>query len=133
MKKLLVLLFFAVLTINTALSQTQTEMIIEAKEVYKKVDAELNELYQKIMEEYSDNSSFVEDLKKSQDSWIIYRDSELNLRYPDREVGHYASVHPMCVSNYLIGLTKERIERLQIWLTGIEERDLCSESANKEC
>ena len=41
---------------------------------------------------------------------------------------YYGSVFPMCWSMALTSLTNERIEKLKIWLTGIEEGDMCSGS-----
>ena len=56
-----------------------------------------------------------------------FRDSELKMKYPNLgSAGLYASIHPLCVSNYLAELTQIRTERLKIWLKGNEEGDVCS-------
>jgi hypothetical protein len=40
----------------------------------------------------------------------------------------YGSVYPMCVSFFLKELTEERIEKLNVWINGIEEGNVCSGS-----
>jgi uncharacterized protein YecT (DUF1311 family) len=101
----------------------------EASEEYKKSDFELNNVYQKILTEYKSDSAFINQLKKTQRIWITYRDSELEMKFPAKnKQAEYGSVYPMCVSLYLKKLTEERIEKLRIWLNGIEEGDLCSGS-----
>ncbi|RNC85664.1 MAG: DUF1311 domain-containing protein [Balneola sp.] len=131
MQNLLAILFITFFCTVSSFGQTQTQMNKEAAEAYKIADAELNQVYQKILQEYSSDSSFVEALKVSQRNWIEYRDSELRLKYPEKEQGFYGSVYPMCISYYMTELTTERIEKLQIWLTGIEEGDVCAGSVKR--
>jgi len=50
------------------------------------------------------------------------------VKFPKREYGYYGSVQPMCWSEYLTQLTKERISTLKIWLNGTQEGDSCSGS-----
>ena len=106
--------------------QTQAEMNKEAAINYKKADAELNKVYQQIMKEYADDPTFLDALRSSQRNWITFRDSELKMKYPDREPGWYGSIQPMCDSYYLAELTNERTAKLRAWLTGTEEGDVCA-------
>ena len=92
---------------GTAYCQTQAEMNKQAADDYKKTDAELNKVYQQIIEEYSDDPTFLDALRTSQRNWITFRDSELKMKYPDREPGWYGSIQPMCVSYYMAELTNE--------------------------
>jgi uncharacterized protein YecT (DUF1311 family) len=126
MKTILILLTSFIFT--SAFTQTQNDLNKQADESYKKADKELNEIYRKIITEYKSDTVFIKTLKTSQRIWITFRDSELNLRYPQREQGYYGSVHPMCVSKYLEQLTNERIKTLKLWLDGVEEGDVCSGS-----
>jgi hypothetical protein len=52
----------------------------------------------------------------------------MKIKYPDREDGYYGSVQPMCWCMYVTYLTQERTKKLKVWLTGIEEGDVCSGS-----
>ena len=125
---LIFLLLF--LTFNlTCFSQTQSEMNRNANEEYKKADIELNNVYQKILTEYKSDSIFIDRLKKAQRIWILYRDAEVEMKFPaENKQLEYGSVYSMCISNFLTNLTKERTEKLKVWLNGIEEGDMCSGS-----
>ena len=126
MKHLIATIIFTSFITVTANCQTQADMNKEAASEYKKADAELNEVYQQIMKEYADNSTFLDALRISQRNWITFRDSELKMKYPDREPGWYGSIQPMCVSYYMTELTNERTAKLRTWLTGTEEGDACA-------
>lgn len=124
------LLFFAILFMSApfCFSQTQLEMNQEANKDYQKADKELNATYQKILTEYKTDIEFIKNLKIAQRAWMQFRDAEMKARYPDREPGYYGSIQPMCWSMYLTDLTKERNQKLKLWLTGMEEGDACSGS-----
>ena len=109
-------------------AQTQLEMNQQANDSYRKVNKELNEIYKQILIEYKTDTVFVKNLKSSQRIWITFRDAELKVKYPERETEYYGSIHPVCVANYLEKLTRERINTLKVWITGIEEGDCCSGS-----
>ena len=113
-------------------AQTQLEMNQQANDSYRKVNKELNEIYKQILIEYKTDTVFVKNLKSSQRIWITFRDAELKVKYPERETEYYGSIHPVCVANYLEKLTRERINTLKVWITGIEEGDCCSGSVKME-
>jgi uncharacterized protein YecT (DUF1311 family) len=108
--------------------QTQLEMSTEANQKYLKADQELNITYQKILIEYKADTAFIRNLKISQRIWIQFRDAEMKVMFPDRPPFYYGSVQPMCWSMYLTRLTAERITRLQVWIDGIDEGDVCNSS-----
>jgi uncharacterized protein YecT (DUF1311 family) len=80
------------------------------------------------LKEYKSDTEFIKNLKASQIIWIKFRDSEMKVKFPDREVGYYGSIQPVCRYSYLEKLTKIRTNDLKVWLTGIEEGDVCSGS-----
>nr|WP_241461398.1 lysozyme inhibitor LprI family protein [Aquimarina macrocephali] len=101
----------------------------DANNEYQKADIELNEVYQNILTEYKSDTIFIDRLKKTQRIWISYRDAELEMKFPVKnKQTEYGSVYPMCVSYFLKELTEERIEKLKVWLIGVEEGDVCSGS-----
>lgn len=108
--------------------QTQADMNQESLNNFFKVDKELNDVYNKILKEYKSDIEFIKNFKNAQRIWIQFRDAELKAKYPDREDGYYGSVQPLCVRLYLTELTEERIKKLKIWLSGIEEGDACAGS-----
>ena len=125
--KTLITILTLILTLNS-FSQTQAEMNQEAYDLFNKADKELNQVYNNILSEYKSDSIFVESLKKSQRIWIKFRDSELEMKYPNYKAPYYGSAHPMCRAFYLKELTEERTEKLRVWLIGLKEGDVCSGS-----
>lgn len=116
------------LTFTICSAQTQNKINQDAAESYRQADQELDKVYGQILNEYKTDTTFIQNLKKSQRIWIKFRDAELKMKYPDRGPGHYGSIQPTCVAMYLEKLTKERIETLKQWTEGIEEGDLCTGS-----
>lgn len=95
---------------------------------FLKADKELNQVYQQILNDYKSDTTFIKNLRSSQRVWVQFRDAEMKMMYPDRELYYYGSIHPMCWSIYKTELTNERIKKLRLWLAGQEEGDACSPS-----
>ena len=113
---------------NFCYSQSQSDMNLKASNNFQKADAELNTVYKKILKEYKTDTAFIINLKKAQQIWIQFRNAEMNAKFPNKEPGYYGSILPLCWNAYKQELTEERIKKLKIWLTGIEEGDTCSGS-----
>jgi uncharacterized protein YecT (DUF1311 family) len=112
-----------------ASNQTQSEMNAEACGKYKKADAELNRVYQKIMRDYAGDKNFIQKMKIAQRAWIAFRDAHLDSLYPESDSQyHYGSVNPMCRCMELESLTQYRINLLREWADGVQEGDVCSGS-----
>ena len=109
--------------------QTQSEMNEEACGRYKKADAELNRIYQRIMRDYAADKLFIEKMKVAQRAWIAFRDAHMDSLYPaSASLYHYGNVNPMCRCIELESLTKDRIIALREWADGVHEGDVCSGS-----
>lgn len=123
--KILILLLVS----NFCIGQTQLEMNQEADKNYKKADKELNLIYNKILKDYQTDTKFILKLKEAQKAWIKFRDAEMDALFPEEDKQlQYGSVFPMCWSKAITDLTNERIKKLKVWLSGIEEGDMCSGS-----
>jgi uncharacterized protein YecT (DUF1311 family) len=107
-------------------SQTQAEMNEEANKNYKKADKELNTVYNAVLREYKTDTAFIKNFKKAQRLWVQFRDAQMDAKYP--HPNEYGSIFPTCYYTELQELTNERTKQIRIWLTGIEEGDLCSGS-----
>lgn len=125
MKYLLLILFFG-LTTNIAGAQTQSDLNEEAHQNLHKADKTLNATYQKVLKAHASDKLFIKNLKNSQRIWIQLRDSEMLTKYPLTNTNQYGSAHPMCWDMYLTELTEERTKKLKVWLTELEEGDLCN-------
>lgn len=129
MTRIIILILFCLNT-GLCLGQTQGDINQEAKNNYQKSEEEINSVYQNILKQYSSDIVFIKNLKTAQRLWIQFRDAEMKMKFPDRSEGYYGSVQPMCWYSYMTALTKDRTKTLNIWLTGIEEGDICSGSVN---
>ncbi len=94
--------------------------------MFKEAEAEMNEVYEEILNSYAEDSEFISNLKKAQQFWMEFRSLELKVVFPDREAGYYGSIQPLCVNQHMTALTQERTKRLRIWLIGTSEGDICS-------
>ena len=121
MNKLLSVIIIFITPLNTVLAQHEGDQ-------YAKAQKEINIVYRKILSGYSTDKEFIKNLKASQRLWIQFRDAEIKARYPNQTPGYYGSVYPTCVSTLKTQLTNERIKTLKLWLTGIQEGDVCSGS-----
>ena len=128
MTKYLIYTFISLLAFTSSFGQTQADLNQNAHNEYKNAEKEINSVYQKILIEYSSDTGFIKNLRAAQRLWIQFRDAEVKAKYPNGTLDYYGSVYPMCVSIYKTQLTKERIKTLRLWLTGIEEGDVCSGS-----
>ena len=78
----------------TSCAQSKLEFEKNKDSDYKKVEARLDTVYQEILVEYSSDSIFIEKLKDSQRIWHVYRDSELEMRYPqENKLLEYGTIY----------------------------------------
>lgn len=111
-------------------ARTQYDLDFCANDGLRKVDAELNAFYQRILKEYAADPKFIEKFKGSRRAWLKFRDAEMAalLSPHDEDPMAYGSVQPMCESHWLAVLTRERIEQLKKWADRTNEGDVCSGS-----
>jgi uncharacterized protein YecT (DUF1311 family) len=110
-------------------AQSQTDINLSAANDFKKADAELNKVYNKIKVSYKTKTLFLKRLQEVQLKWMAFRDAELEALYPtdgatDKEDA-YGSAYSLCRSNWLTKLTIQRTKELKRWLDGIAEGDVC--------
>jgi uncharacterized protein YecT (DUF1311 family) len=98
-----------------------------SKSEYEKVDKELNQVYQKILQDYKSNTIFIKSMKEAQRQWVKFRDAQLKMKYPAYK-NEGESVLPMCRNYYLKELTANRIKELNQWIDEVEEGGVCSGS-----
>jgi uncharacterized protein YecT (DUF1311 family) len=100
----------------------------EACGKYKKADAELNRVYQRIMRDYAKDKNFIQKMKIAQRAWIAFRGAHLGSIYPDSDPRAYGSLNPMCRCMILHRLTEDRINSLREWADGVVEGYVCAGS-----
>ena len=108
---------------------TQLELNECARQEYLDADRMLNEVYRGIREKHKDDSLFLESLRDAQRAWVAFRDAEMAALFPHaKEHRYYGSIFPMCWSQHLTRLTRNRIDSLRVWLDGVPEGSVCSGS-----
>jgi uncharacterized protein YecT (DUF1311 family) len=109
------------------------EMNQETYKSYQKVDKELNDVYKRILKEYSPDTAFIKNLKTAQRLWVQFRDAEVSTKFSDpKPYIAYGSMYPMCWSTEMMELTEERIKKLKVYMTGIVEGSGCAGSIREK-
>ena len=81
--------FGLIFCFSSLFAQTQSDLNKNANQGFLKADKELNEVYNKILKEYKNDTVFIKSLKKSQKIWIQLRDAEMEMKFPERETRSY--------------------------------------------
>ena len=126
MKKIVFISIFSLMFIGL-FGQTQDEMNINAKLQYEKADKELNQVYNKLLQDYRSDIVFIKSMKEAQRQWIKYRDAQVKMKYPPYK-DSLLSALPMCRNYYFEELTVNRIKELKQWIDEVKEGDVCSGS-----
>jgi len=128
MKKLLLLLLCVPLI---GVGQTQMEMNLSAAKKYSDTDSSLNSLYEKLISEYSKDTLFIKNLKKSQELWNQIKNTHYLLKYHKNVDIRQGSFFPVCEYTFLTEITQQRIDFLMPWYVGDpggSDGDICSGS-----
>jgi len=91
---------------------------------FEKANQDMNKVYKKIVEEYKNDTIFLQSLKEAQKQWVKFRDAQVKMKfppYPDADFGMLAQ----CKDQYLSHLTEIRIKELELWLEPVEEGEVC--------
>ena len=120
MKKL-ILIVSSLMIASFSFSQTQQEMNIDAEKSFEKKDKELNEVYQKILVRYKEDSLFIKNLKIAQRLWVQFRDAQMDMKFPEKDPRYYGTIYPLCWYSYKEELTDDRITVLKEWVDGVKE------------
>ncbi len=103
---------------------TQAELNECGSTEFRQADAELNRVYQALMNKLTGDTAAIETLKASQRAWINFRDAQMKALHPHPD--EEGSVHPMCWSLEIAELTIQRTEMLRKMLHPEKEGDVCS-------
>jgi uncharacterized protein YecT (DUF1311 family) len=132
MNKVLLLIVFALLSLKVVaqneLDKIEQEDAANAYSAYKKSEEELEQIYNQILVENKDDTVFVNRTKAAQRIWLLFRDAEMAMKFPDPHFIGNRSVRSLCLFHNLKGLTDERIRTLRQWTEGTEDEDVCSGS-----
>ena len=85
-----------------------------ANEDARRSDADLNEVYQKLLSAVASQPDFVKKITTAERTWIAYRDAYIDAMYParDKQV-MYGSIFPMEVDLLRAKLTRQQKDGLE--------------------
>lgn len=120
---MLIRLSLLLLLVNSisAFAQTQSQTNEDACAEYQAADKKLNTIYQQVLNEHKNDVAFIQNIKKSQRAWIVFRNAQLAAIYPAADkLFEYGSVYPMCSCGERTTLVDQRIVQLSGWLSAAE-------------
>ena len=129
MKKLIYILAF--FSTQLCFGQSQLEMAIESLDSLTSSSEKLAAIEKLIMEDYKEDTVFIEAFKTTQKQWEAFLITEMNMKFPEREYGYYGSMHAMCKNHYRNTLVNERIEKLKEWLKPLADGEGCGGSVKR--
>ena len=92
----------------------ETAMHVCANEEALRADAELNDIYQKLLSAARKQPADVEKIRAVERAWIAYRDAFIEAMYPAKDKqAAYGSMFPMEVDLLRARLTREQTEALK--------------------
>lgn len=97
-----------------AKAKTQAEMNACANQEAAHADAELNEVYRKLITEASRQPEAIEKIRAAERAWTAYRDAYMNAMYPAKDKQtEYGSVYPMQADLLRASLTRRQVDALR--------------------
>lgn len=95
-------------------AKTQTEMNACAGQEAARVDAELNEVYRKLVSQAASQQEAVAKIKAAERAWIAYRDAYMDAMYPAKDKqAEYGSIYPMEAALLRAKLTQRQVTALK--------------------
>ena len=95
-------------------AKTQKDMTVCANEEAARADAELNDVYRKLLSRVMSQPDVAEKIRASERAWIVYRDAYIEAMYPAKDKqAEYGSSYPMQVNLVRAKLTQQQIVALK--------------------
>lgn len=95
-------------------AKTQTEMNACANDEATRADAELNEIYRKLLSQAANEPQTSAKIKSAEKAWIAYRNAYMDAMYPAKDKqAKYGSVYPMNADLLRAKLTKRQVVALK--------------------
>jgi uncharacterized protein YecT (DUF1311 family) len=95
-------------------AKTQMEMNACASEEAARADADLNDVYRKVLAQAGKQEEAVTKIKAAERAWIAYRDAYMDAMYPAKnKQAEYGSIYPMEADLLRAKLTKRQVTALK--------------------
>lgn len=98
-------------------AKTQTEMNACANQEAARADADLNDVYRKLLSKAANQPEAMAKIRAAERAWLNYRDAYIDAMYPAKDKqAEYGSVYPMEVDLLRAKLTVQQIAALRALL-----------------
>lgn len=107
---------------------SQTELNLCASDEYRKLDQELNRIYDQLISMHNpdpDYQTFVQRLREAQRAWLKFRDTHMASLFIDSPANNRGTAKRLCMSFEMQRLTAARLKELKAFLA-TDEGDICS-------
>lgn len=95
-------------------AKTQAELNICASKEGARVEAELNDVYRRLLSKAKSQTAAIEKIKAAERIWIAYRDAYIDAMYPAKDKqAEYGSIYPMEVDLVRARLTQRQVAALK--------------------
>lgn len=95
-------------------AKTQGEMNACASDEAARVDAQLNDVYRKLLSQAASQQEAVAKIKAAERAWIAYRDAYMDAMYPAKDKqAEYGSIYPMEADLLRAKLTQQQVAALK--------------------
>ena len=95
-------------------AKTQAEMNACASDEAARNDAELNEVYRKLLSQAASQEEAVAKIKAAERAWIAYRDAYMDAMYPAKDKqAEYGSIYPMEADLLRAELTQRQVTAIR--------------------
>ena len=95
-------------------AKAQAELSACASDEAARIDAELNEVYQKLLSRVASQPEATAKIKAAEGAWIAYRDAYMDAMYPAKDKqAEYGSIYPMEADLLRAKLTQRQVTALK--------------------
>ena len=103
--------------------QTQPDSNTSTCETYQKTYQEMNQVYQRILHDYREDTAFIRNIKAAQLQWIKLRDADIRAIFTSEAIS--GPEISKCQCSISETMTKDRIKFLKYWSEGLPKGSLC--------
>jgi uncharacterized protein YecT (DUF1311 family) len=101
-------------------ASSQRDLQMCADQEFGRVDAAMTRSYQQLLAKAKKDAVAEGKIRAAQQSWLAFRDAQLEAVYPHEDRGEYGTTYPMCVLLRKTELTRQRAEMLRKMLNPVE-------------
>jgi uncharacterized protein YecT (DUF1311 family) len=125
-------LFLSLFVVAAMSAQSQLDQNRNSCSDYLRLKKEVNDVVKRIHDDFARDKAFIAKFNRAQTAWETYRDSQMEMLFPEDDKTVYGSSYPTCRCNALVEITNERLDYLVQWVSGTNVGEVCGGSRNSD-